>query len=197
MPRLRAVPSMVRTAASRSFTFKSGSLRVAISFTCARVKEPTVFFAGSLDPFSTPADFLIKMEAGGVLVTKEKERSAYTVTMTGIKRPCWACVRALKALQNSIMLTPRCPSAGPTGGLGVACPAGIWSFTAATTFRAILRQSLSGLFDLHQVEFDWRCPTKDADQHPQISSFWFDLSHHTREIVHRPVDDLNPLSRLR
>lgn len=32
-------------------------------------------------------------------------------------------VAALKSLQNAMMLSPACPSAGPTGGAGLACPA--------------------------------------------------------------------------
>src|SRR5438270_1534304 len=40
-------------------------------------------------------------------------------------------VAALYALQNSMMLTPCCPSAGPTGGAGVAAPALIWSLMTA------------------------------------------------------------------
>jgi hypothetical protein len=47
-------------------------------------------------------------------------------------------VWALKALQNSMMFTPWGPSAGPTGGAGLALPAGIWSLTSAkTSFFAI------------------------------------------------------------
>ena len=37
-------------------------------------------------------------------------------------------VWALKALQNSMMLRPRWPSAGPIGGDGFAEPAGTCSF---------------------------------------------------------------------
>src|SRR5215203_2001223 len=48
---------------------------------------------------------------------------------------CW--VRALNALQNSMMLTPCCPSAGPTGGAGLAAPAGIWSLISVRTFLAM------------------------------------------------------------
>src|SRR3954462_5931239 len=40
-------------------------------------------------------------------------------------------VAALYALQNSMMLTPCWPSAGPTGGAGVAAPALIWSLMTA------------------------------------------------------------------
>ena len=38
-----------------------------------------------------------------------------------------SCVAALKALQNSMMLRPRWPRAGPIGGDGVAEPAGTCS----------------------------------------------------------------------
>src|SRR5215475_3168460 len=62
------------------------------------------------------------------------------VMTTGMIRPSWslADVLALNALQNSIMLTPCGPRAVPTGGAGVAFPAGIWSFTIPVTFFAIL-----------------------------------------------------------
>src|SRR5262245_51948008 len=46
-------------------------------------------------------------------------------------------VLALNALQKSMMLTPCCPRAGPTGGAGVALPAGICSLTCPITFFAI------------------------------------------------------------
>src|SRR5438477_3362192 len=53
--------------------------------------------------------------------------------------PSWsfADVFALNALQKSMMFTPCWPSAGPTGGAGVALPAGICSLTIALTFFAI------------------------------------------------------------
>src|SRR5437016_2223466 len=47
-------------------------------------------------------------------------------------------VRALNCLQNSMMLTCACPSAGPTGGAGVALPAAIWSFTEPVAFFAMM-----------------------------------------------------------
>jgi hypothetical protein len=52
------------------------------------------------------------------------------VIVTGIGVPAstfW--VWALNALQNSMMLRPRWPSAGPIGGDGFACPAGTSSLT--------------------------------------------------------------------
>src|SRR5690349_3085348 len=43
-------------------------------------------------------------------------------------------VAALYALTNSMMFTPCWPSAGPTGGAGVAWPAGSWSVNVLTSF---------------------------------------------------------------
>src|SRR5690606_15286648 len=43
-------------------------------------------------------------------------------------------VWALYALQNSMMFRPCWPSAGPTGGAGVACPAGSCSVNVVTSF---------------------------------------------------------------
>src|SRR4029077_6891653 len=50
----------------------------------------------------------------------------------------FALVRALNCLQNSMMLICAWPSAGPTGGAGVALPAAICSFTEPVIFFAIL-----------------------------------------------------------
>src|ERR1700729_2088363 len=48
--------------------------------------------------------------------------------------PRWFSVAALYALQNSMMLTPCWPSAGPTGGAGFAAPAWICSLMIAASF---------------------------------------------------------------
>src|SRR5580704_1763266 len=138
IPMLRAVPDTVFTAAARSAAVRSLSLVLAISSTCARVTLPTLFLLGIGEPFSIPAARSSRIDAGGLLVTKVKERSAYTVTITGMTRPCMFWVCALKALQNSMILTPRWPSAGPTGGDGLAAPAGICSLIDPTTFLATL-----------------------------------------------------------
>ena len=50
--------------------------------------------------------------------------------------PDWVAVRSLYSLRNAIMLMPCWPSAGPTGGAGVALPAGNWSVMTAFTFFA-------------------------------------------------------------
>jgi hypothetical protein len=66
----------------------------------------------------------------------EKLRSAYTVMTTGIIMPMSPLVRSLKSLVNWPMLMPYWPSAGPTGGAGVALPAGTWNLTYPTIFCA-------------------------------------------------------------
>src|SRR5215470_7826029 len=111
-----------------------------------------------------------------------------------MRSPCWAWVRALNALQNSMMLTPRCPSAGPTGGLGVACPAGICSFTSPTTFFAIF---LSRLFHLHKVKFDRRRSPEDADQDPEFPLLRLHFLHHAGKVLKRSVNYFNTFPYLK
>ena len=98
---------------------------------------PTLFTWGSPEPLSIPSASRIRTAAGGVLVMKVNERSSKTVISTGMIVPASACVCALNALQNSMMLTPCWPSAGPTGGAGLAAPAGIWSLIIVRTFFAM------------------------------------------------------------
>ncbi len=74
---------------------------------------------------------------------KSNERSSYTVITTGINIPFWSAVRALNSLVKPIMLIPACPSAGPTGGAGVAAPAGICNLTMLATFFATRQNLLS------------------------------------------------------
>src|SRR5512134_372413 len=138
----RAVPAMVRMAASTLVVLRSGSLVVAISRNCFLLILPTLVLFGSLEPepgflaVGRPAAFLMSTAAGGVLVTNANERSENTVMSTGIVTSsfAWAWVRALNCLQNSMMLTPCWPSAGPTGGAGVAAPAWICSLMTAASF---------------------------------------------------------------
>src|SRR5918994_1319596 len=133
----RAVPAIMRMALSRSVAFRSAILISAIFFTCARVTRPTLVRFGLPLPFSTPASFSRRFGAGGVLVMKLKVRSAKIVTTTGMTIPLWLWVRALNCFTNSMMLTPCGPSAVPTGGAGVAAPAGHCNFTIALIFFAI------------------------------------------------------------
>src|SRR5437870_6420302 len=93
--------------------------------------------------------------------------------------PSWsfAEVFALNALQNSMMLTPCGPSAVPTGGAGVALPAGICNFTIPVTFLAILTPVASVrfltvavllyLFYLQEIQFHRRGSSKNRHHHAQ------------------------------
>ena len=81
---------------------------------------PLIMRFGTPDPLARPAARFSSTEAGGVLVTKVKDRSLKMVISAGTMRPDCACVRALYCLQNSMMFTPCWPSAGPTGGAGLA-----------------------------------------------------------------------------
>src|SRR5690625_3308690 len=97
---LRAVPAMVRNAASISAAVRSGSLVLAISSACARVRVSTLSLLGSDDALSMPRAFLIKIVAGGVFLSQVKLLSAKAVIITGIDRPgsiLWDC--AVKALE--------------------------------------------------------------------------------------------------
>ena len=62
------------------------------------------------------------------MILKSNFLSLYTVISTGTGLPAIDFVLSLKALQNSIIFTPRWPNAGPTGGAGLACPPLICSF---------------------------------------------------------------------
>src|SRR5216684_7368758 len=155
---LRAVPFTDRTAASRLKQFKSGILILAISSTCCSVILPTLVLFGSAEPFARFTARLIKIGTGGVLVMKVKERSLKMVMTTGMMSPSWsfADVLALNALQNSMMFTPCGPSAVPTGGAGVAFPAGICSFTIALIFFAIFYLSKAFLLAENPTPPAWR-----------------------------------------
>src|SRR6185436_1524989 len=138
-PMLRALPAIVRTAASRSAAVRSGCFIFAISSACLRVSLPTLSVCGFGLPFSSLSALRISTDAGGDFRMKVKLLSANAVMTTGSIRPgsiFW--VWALNALQNSMMLRPRWPSAGPMGGDGFALPAGTCSLIKPTIFFAML-----------------------------------------------------------
>src|SRR5438128_1784944 len=139
-PMLRAVPLTLFIAASTVKQFRSGIFSLAISSICLSVILPTLFLFGSAEPLAMFTARLMSTGTGGVLVMNVNERSEKMVMTTGMMRPSWslADVFALNALQNSMMLTPCGPRAVPTGGAGVALPAGIWSLTLPVTFFAIV-----------------------------------------------------------
>src|SRR5438445_1809112 len=94
------------------------------------------------------------------------ERSSKTVISTGMMRPFSCAVCALNALQNSMMLTPCWPSAGPTGGAGLAWPPGIWSLISVRTFLAI--ESSVEFLHLVERELHGHLAFEDVDQHFQL-----------------------------
>src|SRR5690606_19011090 len=112
--------------------------------------------------------------------------------------PCLSCVRALNALQNSMMFTPCWPSAGPTGGAGFAAPAGHCSLTTATTFFATLasRGSRSGLLELRVVELHRRGPTEHLHHHPDLLLVRSHLVDEALEVGERPAHDADVLPLL-
>src|SRR5476649_2945107 len=129
MPMERALPSIISIAFSMSLALRSFILAWAISRTWALVTLPALAMPGVLEPAVSFAAFLRKKDAGGVFISKVKLLSENTVMVTGIGMPfSWSWVLALNALQNSMMLRPRWPSAGPMGGDGFAAPAGTCSF---------------------------------------------------------------------
>src|SRR4029434_2936524 len=82
-PMLRALPAIVRTAASRSAAVRSGIFVRAISSACARVSSPTLSVCGLGLPLSILSALRISTEAGGDFRMNVKLLSAYAVMTTG------------------------------------------------------------------------------------------------------------------
>src|SRR6266853_860715 len=97
--------------------------------------------------------------------------------------PSWLLVWALKPLQNSMMLTPCWPRAGPTGGDGLAFPAVIWSFTIAWTFFAMLEP-------LHLVvlELDGREAPEDRHHDLELAPLRVQVVDRALEVHERSLD---------
>src|SRR5215212_12161237 len=79
-------------------------------------------------------------------------------------RPFSCAVCALNALQNSMMFTPCWPSAGPTGGAGLACPPGICSLMSVRTFFAMSVQFLH----LVEGQLHGNLAFEDVDEHLEL-----------------------------
>src|ERR1700740_3724567 len=120
------------------------------------------------------------------------------VTRTGKIIPSASfCVLALNCLQKSMMFTPWGPSAVPTGGAGVALPAGSCSLIVVCTFFGgmfPLPQKFSGgitirlrsgqeaaltksaeLFHAGKIEFDRRGAPKNRDRNLEPAVVVVDL----------------------
>src|SRR5947209_3165524 len=185
----RAVPATCFLAASMSLALRSGILVCAISSSCFSEIVPTCSRPVVPAPFSSPAASRNSTAVGGVLVMNVNDRSSKIVISTGTMVPRWASVWALYILQKSMMLTPWGPRAVPTGGAGVAAPAGIWIFTmAATRFFAMtwclspLRVALLELRHLAELELDGSLAPEDVDQHLELELVLVDLGDLAREV---------------
>src|SRR5215471_11134829 len=98
------------------------------------------------------------------------------------------------------MLTPCGPSAVPTGGAGVAFPAGICNFTCAVIFFAIYysperttRASALNLLDLQEIQFNRRRPSEDSHQNAKCIALRINFVHLAREVIEWPVDNAHVL----
>src|SRR6266567_4437531 len=192
-PMLRAVPAITFIACSTSRAFRSCIFVSAMWRTCAWLSLPTFSRFGSPEPFSRFKASLISTAAGGVLVMKVNERSSKTVISTGMMRPLSACVWALNALQNSMMLTPCWPSAGPTGGAGFACPPGIWSLISVSTFLAI-SVPLVELFHVVETHLDRHLPLEDVHHHLKLLGVGVHVGDLAVEVRERAGGDLHRLA---
>src|SRR5688572_19104597 len=105
--------------------------------------------------------------------------------------PC-SLVAALNSLQNAMMLTPCWPSAGPTGGAGFACPAGICNLICPTTFFAIKLR----LLHLPILKLHGRVSTKHVHRHFQFALVRIDFLDHPAKVQERSVVDLHCLAHL-
>src|SRR4051794_24767399 len=194
MPMLRAVPATCFFAASRSLALRSGILVLAISSTWAFVTVPTTpSRPGVIAPLSIPAAWRSSTGVGGVLRMNVNERSSKTVISTGTIVPRWFSVCALYILQKSMIATPWGPSAVPTGGAGVAAPAGIWIFTIAATFFFAISVPLQ-LCHLGELQLHRSLASEDVDQHLELQLVFVDLDDLAREVGEGPLADPHGLA---
>src|SRR4051795_7303425 len=95
-----------------------------------------------------------------------------------------------------MMLTPCWPSAGPTGGAGLAAPAWICSLMIAASFflggMTSLLLDVSGSLDLGNLaegQLDRRLAPEDRHQHVQFLMHRVDLADRCRQRGERAVHD--------
>src|SRR3954453_10326712 len=97
-----------------------------------------------------------------------------------------------------MMLTPCWPSAGPTGGAGVAAPAWICSLIRPAIFflggmSRFLWMTRSDLADLRERQLDRRLPAEDGHENLQPLAFGVDLVDGRGQGRDRPVHDRDRL----
>src|SRR5579859_3914283 len=138
------------------------------------------------------------------------------VISTGMTVPRRFSVWALYCCTKSMVLTPWGPSAVPTGGAGVAAPAGSWIFTMAltfflaTTFLSTSSRTTIGarlrrepkppkgleLGHLGELQLHGRLPTEDVDEHLELELVLVDLGDGPGEVGERPFLDAHALADL-
>src|SRR5260370_10356814 len=124
---------------------------------------------------------------------------------TGMMLPRWLSVAALYCLTKSMMFTPCGPSAVPTGGAGVAWPAGSCTLTTADSLfllggieyvPLLLELGPSDLGYLVERQLDGRLAAEDRHQHLELLGVRVDLVHGGGQGGERPVHHGNRLADL-
>src|SRR5256714_6663709 len=105
-------------------------------------------------------------------------------------RPFSCAVCALNACENSMMLTPCWPSAGPTGGAGFACPPGICSLMSVRTFLAMSVQ----LLHLVERQLHRNLALENVDEHLQLLLVRIDVDDLAVEVGERAGGYLHRLA---
>src|ERR1700751_929448 len=108
-------------------------------------------------------------------------------------------VAALYCLTKSMMFTPCGPSAVPTGGAGVAWPAGSFTLTPAGRLFLLGGIELCPYLDLGYLverQLDGRLAAEDRHQHLELLGVRVDLVHRGGQSGERPVPHGNPLADL-
>src|ERR1700739_3689378 len=103
--------------------------------------------------------------------------------------PRWPSVAALYCFTKSMMLTPCGPRAVPTGGAGVAWPAGSWTLTMVLSFflGGIANYFLSDLRDLVEGKLDGRLAAEDGHENLELLGDRVDLVDSGGQRRERPV----------
>ena len=123
-PMLRGVPRTMLIADSSETVLRSGIFSFAISSTCAAVSFATLSRLGRALPLSILHAFFDEHGNGRRLQNKGERPILVDGDDNGMMSPAWSAVFALNSLVKPGMLIPCGPSVEPTGGPGVALPAG-------------------------------------------------------------------------
>src|SRR5215471_20245320 len=118
---------------------------------------------------------------------------------TGMMLPRWLSVAALYCRTKSMMFTPCGPSAVPTGGAGVAWPAGSCTLTTAASLFLLGGMGLFPHLDLGYLverQLDGRLPAEYRHQHLELLGFRVDLVHGGGQGGERAVHHGNRLADL-